>query len=218
MSNWSAAGVLPCAVKNGKYYYLLGKESDGTIIQRNNLFCDFGGAKNKDEESTETALREYLEESLNVLGSEDIIKEKLCKTDPIINRNRYHLYLVDVDYDEEAVSVYNWLFSNFIVPKMVPMPYRGFTSNVLLNFSEKLRIEIENGWSTIKDRYSEKGLFAYNRIIKELIRHNDEGQCCFAEKVELGWFTEEEILGDKKSLMRDIFHETYLMNIIKKVE
>ena len=53
-----AAGILPYIVVENNYYFLLGLEKS------NNLWSGFVGGSNKNELITDTALREFNEESV----------------------------------------------------------------------------------------------------------------------------------------------------------
>lgn len=212
------AGILPFAVHNGDVYYLLGKESDGTIKSRNNLFCDFGGGRKTEEKPRETAFREFLEESLNVLGMEEEIKKAMCTSAPVYNKDNYALYLVEVPFSQEIVNSYNWTMQR-LVHHMIQIDYRGHRSAVLSAFPSKLRFELVQEW--IKEEKSNMDDEAFHRMINELVKHHEsvdqrnspEG---IAEKVELAWFTEREILVDHKDKMRPIFLETFIRDVLKQ--
>ena len=61
-------GILPIAFKNGKIYFLFGRETID-IWKDSGLWSDFGGGKEKNETYKETAIREGWEETDGVLGN-----------------------------------------------------------------------------------------------------------------------------------------------------
>ena len=75
-----AAGILPYIVVENNYYFLLGLEKS------NNLWSGFVGGSNKNELITDTALREFNEESVFIFEEYiPFIKSELLKTQPQID-------------------------------------------------------------------------------------------------------------------------------------
>ena len=105
------AGLIPCSIKNGKLYFLFGRENkydDGYP----NFWADFGGGTDKKETFLETAVREGTEELTGFLGSFDQIKNMLKKgTFDIDNTTEgfgtFRTHIFPLEYDEKLPYYYN---------------------------------------------------------------------------------------------------------------
>ena len=105
------AGLIPCSIKNGKLYFLFGRENkydDGYP----NYWADFGGGTDNKETFLETAVREGTEELTGFLGSFDQIKNMLKKgTFNIDNTTKgfgtFRTHIFPLDYDEKLPYYYN---------------------------------------------------------------------------------------------------------------
>ena len=176
MTDFYGAGVLTYSFNNvGERVFLLGKEANGTNSKRNNLFCDFGGGKEDGETPEECAFREFIEETLDVLGHRDEVKASLQDPSGKINSDGYVQFLVKVEYDDVSVQAYNPIM-NQLVPHMVAVDYREHKTESFTDLPEGM-----------------------------------------AEKVELRWFTMQEILVDCKEKMRPAFYNTFL-NLMETVD
>lgn len=66
-----SASILPFAIApNGEVFFLLGKEHEFRSPKKivGQMWCEFSGGRQEGETPEQTAIREFLEESLNVLG------------------------------------------------------------------------------------------------------------------------------------------------------
>lgn len=95
------AGFLPVALKNGTFYFLFSRE---TILEGKDAgkWSDFGGSKENNESTFDTAVREGWEESMGFFGDEKNIKN-LIKNNTLkkITKNSYTTYIVLVKYDDK---------------------------------------------------------------------------------------------------------------------
>jgi len=93
-------GVLPVAFYKGKLYFLFSREyinskDDG------GLWSDFGGSKDNDETYFQTALREGFEESDQIIGTKNNIKNLMKNSLQEITINGYRTYVVLIDYNKD---------------------------------------------------------------------------------------------------------------------
>tara|TARA_B100000963_G_scaffold67943_1_gene56095 strand:+ start:2935 stop:3408 length:474 start_codon:yes stop_codon:yes gene_type:complete len=93
-------GVLPVAIHKGKLYFLFSREyinskDDG------GLWSDFGGSKDNDETYFQTALREGFEESDQIIGTKNNIKNLMKNSLQEITINGYRTYVVLIDYNKD---------------------------------------------------------------------------------------------------------------------
>jgi len=101
------AGILPVSMRDGKLYFLFGKENKYADTPG---WSDFGGGTDAGEYPLETAVRESSEELTGFLG-DDIgahIKHKhlLIKND-YDGYKTYYMYVVPMAYDEFLPYYYN---------------------------------------------------------------------------------------------------------------
>ena len=87
------AGILPATIRNGKLWFLFGKENQYEKSAPG--FSDFGGGVENDETPLETAAREGGEELTGFLGSDADVRHLLTK---------YGTF--DVDYKSDGYGIY----------------------------------------------------------------------------------------------------------------
>lgn len=96
------AGILPVALFRGTIFILLGQE------RHNNLWCDFGGSKEKGETNIQTALREGEEELNGFLGInldlDNLVNNNLLSS---IEYDKYASFLFKVKYDKNLPIYFN---------------------------------------------------------------------------------------------------------------
>ena len=108
-----SAGILPYTIRNGKIYYLLGRD------WRDEGWSDFGG-KVEDKDSNNiinTAIREFYEETMGcVLSENELIKKmesnniKYIKS-TTLNGSPYYMYFIyvnDENYNKYFSKIYNF--------------------------------------------------------------------------------------------------------------
>lgn len=91
----SSVGIICYSVHKHDVYFLLGKESK-RYSQRIGKWCDFGGVPNAAESYVDTAVREFMEESMCVIQLDNttpvpmnLYKNKLHT---ILRQRQYHLF------------------------------------------------------------------------------------------------------------------------------
>ena len=101
------AGILPITLYKGAIYLLLGQE-------RNNLWSDFGGSSNKNENPYKTAIREGYEELNGFLGNIDDLEDKVNSNLILsISYDKYTTYVFNIDYDKN-LPIYFSNLNSFI--------------------------------------------------------------------------------------------------------
>jgi NUDIX domain-containing protein len=110
--DFKAAGVLPVAIHDGQLYLLLGRE------RYYNTWCGFGGGRDDSESILQTAGREFMEESMAIIMSEEEIYQILEQN--LDNRLllRYQLdgyveHVVLIEYDSELPKLFDRLEKQF---------------------------------------------------------------------------------------------------------
>lgn len=94
--DWRAAGVLPLALQEGKVCVLLGSEPTTQGLR----WLAFGGKRESHEQHpTETALREWHEESGGKLGTPLLLSETM-----VDGRAKFVLHVGFIDYQVELPS------------------------------------------------------------------------------------------------------------------
>ena len=95
-------GILPVAYHNNNIYLFFGRETLMTKGKQSGLWSDFGGSKEGNETTYDTAIREGHEETSGILGNIKRIKylvdKKLITT---IKYNGYASYLIAIKYNKE---------------------------------------------------------------------------------------------------------------------
>ena len=108
------AGILPVSYHNGRAYFLFSREAMHNKFDKGK-WGDFGGKKNKNETTEQTAIRECWEESSGFLGTKNKIR-KLLKTRGIcmIANKTYTTYIIDIPYDASLPKKFNTHFKKNI--------------------------------------------------------------------------------------------------------
>ena len=103
-------GILPIAFKNGKIFFLFGRETLD-IWKDSGLWSDFGGGREKNESIKQTAIREGWEETDGVLGNKSIIKELIEKnTIDTVEYKGYKTYIILINYDKRLPIIFRKRF------------------------------------------------------------------------------------------------------------
>lgn len=100
MDSFHAAGVLVYCIYNDTIYFLLGKESNS------GLYCDFGGNRENNESSYDTAVREFDEETMGTICDKKIM-EKLIYNLPCYKNHNYMTYILKIKYNPDVIRTYN---------------------------------------------------------------------------------------------------------------
>jgi hypothetical protein len=102
------AGILPTTIRNGKIWFLFGKENK--FEKSAPGFSDFGGGKDNNETPLETAIREGGEELTGFLGTDEQLKKQL-KAHGTYNidfaENKYRTHIFPMKYDPYLEKYYN---------------------------------------------------------------------------------------------------------------
>ena len=102
------AGVLPTTIRNGKIWFLFGKENK--FEKSAPGFSDFGGGPNGKESQFDTAIREGGEELTGFLGSDEQLR-KMCMVRGTYNIDltaiKYRTHIFPMKYDPYIEKYYN---------------------------------------------------------------------------------------------------------------
>jgi len=98
------AGILPVSVRNGKLYFLFGKENKYADTPG---WSDFGGGTDGNETPQMTVIREGQEELTGFLGGPNEIKTMLSKCVHKLNINNYTMFVCPMEYNEWLPFYYN---------------------------------------------------------------------------------------------------------------
>lgn len=161
------AGFLPTAIKDGKLYFLFGKENKYATTPG---YADFGGGTDKNESYMETALREFTEETTGFFGSVTQLRNYVSShgtyhIDFIPTSGRYGIYrthILPMKYNEAVVFFYN-NNQKFLQRHLHASVYK----------KEKFFEKAEMNWFCIDDLIEKKQSFRpyYRKIIDLLILH-----------------------------------------------
>ena len=105
------AGILPTTIRDGKLYFLFGKE--GKYEDSAKGFSDFGGGTDNSESFLQTAIRESCEEFTGFLGSEEDVRKMLSKNGTYTidyksdGFNTYRMHIFPYEYNEWLPFYYN---------------------------------------------------------------------------------------------------------------
>jgi 8-oxo-dGTP pyrophosphatase MutT (NUDIX family) len=167
------ASILPVSIRNGKLYFLFGKENS---MDKTQGFSDFGGGVEEGETHYETALREGAEELTGFLGSKTELKKLIQKNGGHLKlsykfpqnakneKNSYNIHLFFLEYDENLPKYYNQNHK-FLWEKM---------DEKLLSRT-KLFEKIEIEWFCIEDMKKRRKEFRcfYRDIVDVLIENKE---------------------------------------------
>lgn len=102
------AGILPTTIRNGKIWFLFGKENK--FEKSAPGFSDFGGGKDNNETPLETAIREGGEELTGFLGTDEQLKRQLNAHGTYnidFAENKYRTHIFPMKYDPYLEKYYN---------------------------------------------------------------------------------------------------------------
>ncbi len=141
-----SAGILPYSFdQTGNLYFLLGRDKEG-------YWSDFGGrCEFKDHQiHTNTAIREFYEETLGSVLSISDCQDKISKVSPItsktLNGSPYYMYLIYIDYSNytetflktNAFLKYHYANDNKAVSRLIEKNnIRWVSMDTLLNCIER---------------------------------------------------------------------------------
>lgn len=98
------AGILPVSVRNGKLYFLFGKENKYADTPG---WSDFGGGIDPGETILTTVIREAQEELTGFLGGDKEIRALLRKGTHKIKFHDYTMFVCPMEYNEWLPYYYN---------------------------------------------------------------------------------------------------------------
>jgi 8-oxo-dGTP pyrophosphatase MutT (NUDIX family) len=152
-------GILPIAFKNGKIYFLFGRETID-IWKDSGLWSDFGGGKEKNETYKETAIREGWEETDGVLGNLKTI-EYLIENNTIdtITYRGYKTFIVYINYDARLPQIFRKNFKKIQKENPELIAKKGMYEKDMIKWFEYDEIQ------------KKKNLFRpwYKGVLKELL-------------------------------------------------
>ena len=160
------AGILPTTMRNGKLFFLFGKENKFETSAPG--FSDFGGGPEKNETKLETAIREGGEELTGFLGTDDQLR-KMLKTSGTytidLQNNIYRTHLFYMKYDPYLEKYYN-NNQTFIQKRLDPNVIK--TSKIF----EKAEIK----WVCIDDLEKMRPKFRhfFASIVDKILENKDE--------------------------------------------
>ena len=160
------AGILPTTMRNGKLFFLFGKENKFETSAPG--FSDFGGGPEKNETKLETAIREGGEELTGFLGTDDQLR-KMLKTSGTytidLQNNIYRTHLFYMKYDPYLEKYYN-NNQKFIQKRLDPNVIK--TSKIF----EKAEIK----WVCIDDLEKMRPKFRhfFASIVDKILENKDE--------------------------------------------
>ena len=97
-------GILPVAIKNGKVYFLFGKENE---LDDTPGWADFGGGREEGETPFDTALREGSEEINGFLGSAVQLRKRVKQNKvATVTFKEYTTFIFKMDFDENLPTYY----------------------------------------------------------------------------------------------------------------
>jgi len=102
------SGVLPTTIRNGKLYFLFGKENK--FEKSAPGFSDFGGGGEKGETQLDTAIREGGEELTGFLGTDDQLRKMLTANGTVtidLKNGAYRTHIFYMKYDPYLEKYYN---------------------------------------------------------------------------------------------------------------
>ena len=167
------AGILPYAYKP-ELVFLLGQENKGNNPKRNELYCDFGGGAEKGETPTQTAYREFKEETMNAVGNNRSIKRALKNpTIKYIAKNKYHAYVIPIAYNRDLPHIYNRIMKE-LEKCMSYKKYKNYkhltVKSCPVGLCEKMRLKWFTPSEIIQNKHKMRPIFyrTFIKIIKKL--------------------------------------------------
>ena len=160
------AGVLPTTIRNGKIWFLFGKENK--FEKSAPGFSDFGGGPNGKESQFDTAIREGGEELTGFLGSDEQLR-KMCMVRGTYNIDltaiKYRTHIFPMKYDPYIEKYYN-NNQRFIQKHLDPEVIK--TSKIF----EKAEIK----WICIDDLHKMRPKFRhfFANVIDQIIEQKDD--------------------------------------------
>nr|QBK89286.1 MAG: NUDIX domain protein [Mimivirus LCMiAC02] len=152
MKKFIGAGILPYAIRHGsELVFLLGLENRKK--DKNKLYSDFGGRREKNETPSATAYREFVEETMDMMGNNAKIKELLKNPSVLhISDNTYHEYIIKIDFNEDITNTYNRIIN--MLKKC--MKYKNKKYLTIPSCPVGLLEKTEMCWFTAKEIYENK--------------------------------------------------------------
>jgi len=160
------AGILPTTMRNGKLFFLFGKENKFETSAPG--FSDFGGGGEKNETKLDTAIREGGEELTGFLGTDDKLR-KMLKTSGVytidLQNNIYRTHIFYMKYDPYLEKYYN-NNQKFIQKRLDPTVIK--TSKIF----EKAEIK----WVCIDDLEKMRPKFRhfFASVVDKILENKDE--------------------------------------------
>ena len=126
------------AIRQGnELVFLLGLET------KNNLYSDFGGKRDGNESPATTAYREFVEETMDMMGNNNEIKKLLKNpSDLYISDNTSHEYIIKVKFNEDITNTYNRIINKL--------------KKCIISCPIGLLEKVEMRWFTPKEIYENK--------------------------------------------------------------
>jgi hypothetical protein len=143
-TNFIGAGILLYSYNQlGELVFLLGREFRPNSKSNHNKFSDFGGVRNDHESPAQTAIREFYEETLNLI-SIDVYQLKHSLVSVFDN---YYMFIVQIPYDSN-----------------LPFVYQNIANSILIsnNFIEKSEIKWLNVQDIIYNKQYMRSFFYYH--------------------------------------------------------
>ena len=168
------AGILPVSMREGKLYFLFGKENKYADTPG---WSDFGGGTDAGENPLNTAVREAGEELTGFLGDDvrSLIKKKhLLIKNTYGSHQTYHMYVVPMDYDEFLPYYYN--NNQRFLQKRLP---KGLIKKSKIFEKSEIR------WVCIDDlkKMSSQFRIYFKEIIKKILGQKEEIGRLFAGRL-----------------------------------
>lgn len=179
------AGILPATMRNGKLWFLFGKENKFESSAPG--FSDFGGGSDDAETPLQTAIREGGEELTGFLGTDDELRKMLAKHgtyDVDFVAGKYKTHIFPMAYDPYLEKYYN-NNQKFIQRRLDPAVIK----------SSKIFEKAEIRWVCIDDFSRMRSKFRpfYLNVIDTILR----------EQVEIRKFLVKSRVGTRKNRHRE---------------
>jgi hypothetical protein len=106
-SEWSSASILPFCTQDGELNILIGRETTGFQNDTGNWDTFGGGREDADSTPRDTAIREFVEETMGVFGDRELISRNLLRHHIRIHSNGHRIYLLPLTYNASIIETYN---------------------------------------------------------------------------------------------------------------